>query len=72
MQKASPQDELLSVELLKKALLTTAPDSRQRRGMTIAFNALLAMHEIDSDLNKYKVDILTRPRSAGILQYRRR
>ena len=49
-----PQDELLSDELLKKALLTTAPDSRQRRGMTIAYNALLKHFNIESDLNKYK------------------
>ena len=49
-----PQDEYLRAELLKKALLTTAPDSRQRRGMTIAYNALLKHFQIDNDLNKYK------------------
>ena len=49
-----PQDELLSTELLKKALLTTEPDSRKRRGMTIAYNALLKHFNIESDLNKYK------------------
>lgn len=49
-----PQDEILTEELLKKALLTTAPDSRQRRGMTIAYNALLKHFKIESDLNKYK------------------
>ena len=49
-----PQDEILTVELLKKALLFTAPDSRQRRGMTIAYNALLKHFNVDSGLNKYK------------------
>ena len=49
-----PQDELLSVELLKKALLTTEPDSRQRKFMTTAFCALLKHFQIDNDLNKYK------------------
>lgn len=49
-----PQDELLSVDLLRKALLTTEADSRTRRGMTIAFNALLNYFEFEQDLNKYK------------------
>lgn len=49
-----PQDELLSAELLKKALLTTVPDSRKRRGRAIAYCALLSHFKIDNDLNKYK------------------
>ena len=34
-----PQDQLLTPELLKKALDTTKPDSRKRRGMAIAYSA---------------------------------
>ncbi len=49
-----PQDELLSAELLKKALLTTPPDSHKRRGMTIAFGALARYFDIENDLNKFK------------------
>lgn len=49
-----PQDEILSYELLKKALLTTNPDSRKRRGMTIAYRALLNHFNIEHELNKYK------------------
>lgn len=48
------QDELLSTELLKKALLTTEPDSRQRKFMTTAFCALLKHFQISNDLNLYK------------------
>ena len=51
-----PQDEMLSIELLKKALLTSVADSRQRRGMTIAYHALLKHFKIESDLNRYKVE----------------
>ena len=40
-------------ELLKKALDTTKPDSRKRRGMAIAYSALLNYFEIQHDLNKY-------------------
>lgn len=49
-----PQDKLLTVQLLSKALKTTKPDSRKRRGMTIAFGALLNYFEIEHDLNQYK------------------
>ena len=49
-----PQDELLSVELLKSALLTSEPDSRQRKFMTTAYCALLRHFQIENDLNKYK------------------
>ena len=49
-----PQDELLSVELLKSALLTSEPDSRQRKFMTTAYCALLKHFQIENDLNKYK------------------
>lgn len=49
-----PQDELLSAELLKKALVNAEPDSRTRRGRTIAYCALLAHFEIDNNLKKYK------------------
>lgn len=49
-----PQDELLTAELLKKALLTTPPDSRKRRGMAIAFGALARHFGIEHDLNKYQ------------------
>lgn len=49
-----PQDKLLTVELLRDAVKTTIPDSRKRRGMTIAFGALLNYLEIEHDLNKYK------------------
>lgn len=49
-----PQDEVLRASLLKKALLTTRADSRERRGMAIAYRALLNHFEIKNDLNKYK------------------
>ena len=49
-----PQDQILTPELLKKALDTTKPDSRKRRGMAIAYSALLNHFEIKHDLNKYK------------------
>ena len=49
-----PQDEILTEQLLLKALPQTKPDSRQRRGMTIAYCALLKHFNIESDLNKYK------------------
>jgi hypothetical protein len=53
-QKPPPQDKLLTVDLLRKALKTTMPDSRKRRGMAIAFGALLNYFDIEHDLNKYK------------------
>lgn len=49
-----PQDEILTAELLKSALLHTSPDSRKRRGRAIAYRALLEHFNIDNDLNKYK------------------
>ena len=49
-----PQDELLSVELLRNALLTNEPDSRQRKFMTTAYCALLKHLGIENDLNRYK------------------
>ena len=49
-----PQDEILTAELLKDALLHTTPDSRKRRGRAIAYRALLEHFNIDNDLNKYK------------------
>lgn len=49
-----PQDQLLTPDLLKQALETTKADSRKRRGMAIAYSALLNYFEIKHDLNKYK------------------
>ena len=49
-----PQNEILTVDLLKRALLTTPADSRQRRGMAIAYGALANYLDISHDLNKYK------------------
>ncbi len=49
-----PQDKVLSVDLLRNAIKTTKPDSRKRRGMVIAFSALLNYFEVEHDLNKYK------------------
>ena len=50
-----PQDEILTPELLKSALLnSTQPDSRSRRGRTIAYAALLNFLEIKHELNKYR------------------
>lgn len=49
-----PQDKLLTADLLVKAVKTTAPDSRKRRGMAIAYGALLNYFEIENDLSSYK------------------
>lgn len=49
-----PQDKLLTVELLKKAIQTTQADSRNRRGMVIAYCCLLDYFKIDHELRKYR------------------
>lgn len=49
-----PQDKLLTADLLVKAVRTTNPDSRKRRGMAIAYGALLNYFEIENDLSSYK------------------
>lgn len=50
-----PQDEIVTAELLKEALLNSSePDSRKRKGRAIAFGALLNFLEIKHDLNRYK------------------
>jgi integrase len=50
-----PQDEIVSDQLLKSALLNSSePDTRKRKGRTIAYGALLNFLEIKHDLNKYK------------------
>ncbi|MGL5836778.1 MAG: hypothetical protein ACRC1Z_26640 [Waterburya sp.] len=49
-----PQDKLLTADLLRKAVKTTKADSRKRRGMAIAFGALLNYFNIEHDLNQYK------------------
>jgi integrase len=49
-----PQDKLLTADLLVKVVKTTIPDSRKRRGMGIAYGALLNYFEIENDLTSYK------------------
>ncbi|MEM8829503.1 MAG: hypothetical protein AAGE96_09115 [Cyanobacteria bacterium P01_G01_bin.19] len=49
-----PQDKLLTVQLLRKAIKSTQPDSRKRRGMAMAYSVLLNYFEIDNDLAAYK------------------
>ena len=50
-----PQDELVTVDLLKSALINSSnPDSRKRKGRTIAYAALLNFLAIEHDLKKYK------------------
>jgi hypothetical protein len=49
-----PQDKILTVDLLRSALRTTKPDSRPRRGMTIAYCALLDYFQFEHDLRMYK------------------
>ena len=49
-----PQDQLLTADLLIKALETVKPDSRKRKSMAIAYSALLNHFEIKHDLNKYR------------------
>jgi integrase len=50
-----PQDEVVTSELLKIALLNSSQvDTRKRKGRTIAYSALLNFLEIKHDLNKYK------------------
>lgn len=50
-----PQDELVTTELLKLALLNSSdPDTRKRKGRTIAYSALLNFLDINHELNKYK------------------
>ena len=50
-----PQDELVTYELLKSALINSSnPDSRKRKGRTIAYAALLNFLAIEHDLKKYK------------------
>ena len=49
-----PQDEILTADLLKRALLQTEVDSRKRLRFTIAYNALAKFAGIDIDLSPYK------------------
>jgi hypothetical protein len=49
-----PQDEPISGDLLKKALLTLQPDSRQRLRFAIAYGALAKFAGISIDLSQLK------------------
>ncbi len=49
-----PQDQLLTAELLVKALKTVKPDSRKRWKMAIAYNSLLNHFNIEHDLKRYR------------------
>lgn len=50
-----PQDEAVTEDLLKDALINSSKaDSRKRKGRTIAYAALLNFLSIKHDLNKYK------------------
>ena len=49
-----PQDQLLSEELLIKALLTVKPDTYKRKSMASAYSCLLNYFNIEHDLKRYR------------------
>ena len=49
-----PQDEVLTGDLLKRALLTTEADSRKRLRFAVAYNALAKFAEIEVNLSELK------------------